>query len=124
MRFVQAIVLLMAFGLQWALAETVEIEGLVAEVQLVDVTELSDQRFLILSLEDGQSFLLPEATRLAAGVGVQVAVRHLPASAGSLPIACAVHVLALPIRIEGEDVMQPARRPFEVYRNSQFECFR
>lgn len=122
MRFFRALILLLILGLQSAAAESVEIEGLVAEVQLIDVTELNEERLLILSIQDGPSLLLPGATQLAAGRGVQVAVRHLPAPEGSLPIACDVRVLALPIAVDGEEVMQPARRPFEVYRNSQAEC--
>lgn len=114
--------LLLVLGLPGVQAGELEIVGRVAEVQLVDVTELNDERFLILSLEQGQSFLLPGATQVAAGRGAQVAVRHLPVGQGELSEACSIRVLALPIRVEGEEVLQPARRPFEVYSNPDDQC--
>lgn len=105
------------------LAETRQVEGIVAEVQLVDASALTDDRFLILTLVEGGSFLLPGATRVAAASGVMVAVDYLaPEAPEALPPACRVRVLGLPIEVDGEKVLHEASRPFEVYRNEDDQC--
>jgi hypothetical protein len=106
-----------------ALGEIRHAEGVVDQVQLLDASAVADESFLILSLVDEHHFLLPEATQLPASPGVLVAVDYLPPEAeGDLPQACRVRVLGMPISIDGEEVLQRASRPFEVYRNSRAEC--
>ncbi|GEM_PF-1582642 len=97
--------------------------GIVEQVQLVVVEGLEDSEFLILELEDGGSFQIPGARQLSAGAGVKVEVESLPVvSPGELPVACRVRVLAVPLEIDGEEVLQEAANPFEVYAAD--ECVR
>jgi hypothetical protein len=117
------IVLLLLLAAAPVRSELDRIEGVVAEVQLLDVAGLSDERFLILSLVDGGSYLLPGVTRLAAAAGVKVSVRYRsPRVPDELPVACSVTVLGMPILVAGEEVLRPASRPFVVYANEQASC--
>lgn len=123
-RWILAALLLVVTGASIA-AEPRATEGVVAQIQLVDVSALADETFLILSLDDERHFLLPETTQLPAAPGVLVAIDYLPAAGeGDLPEACRIKVLGLPITIDGEEVLQRASRPFEVYRNPRAECGR
>lgn len=92
--------------------------GEVESVQLLDASQLGGGDHLILVLEDGQGFRLPGQRSLAVGAGVRVSVAYRPSDdAESLPEACRVQVLAVPIERDGEEAMQQAERPFDVYRN-------
>ncbi len=91
--------------------------GQVEQVQRVQV-EGFESEFLILELDDGSAFQLPDADAISAGQGVKVEVEALPVtSPGELPVACRVRVLAVPLEREGEDYMQEAANPFEVYHD-------
>ena len=97
--------------------------GAVDNVQLVDASELGGDAFLILALEDARHFQLPDQQQLPAGQGTHLEIRYLaPDEPDLLPEACTVTVLAVPITVDGEEVMQEAARPFEVYRNPRSEC--
>lgn len=92
--------------------------GVVETVQLLDATQLGGGDHLVLVFNNGQGFRLPGQRSLAVGPGVRVSVDHLsPEEAEDLPEACSVRVVAVPIERDGEEVMQEAERPFEVYRN-------
>ncbi|QOC23325.1 hypothetical protein IC757_04030 [Wenzhouxiangella sp. AB-CW3] len=108
-----------------AVAQTGETEGVVEQVQLFDASAMTDETFLVLSLTDERHFELPGASQLPAGSGVEVVIDYLePATDddSAMPQACRVRVLAVPIMVEGEEVMQRARRPFEIYRNPEPDC--
>ena len=97
--------------------------GQVDSVQLINASEMGGEAFLILSLQDGRHFQLPDQQQLAAGQGTRLEIRYLaPDEPDLLPEACAVRVLAVPISVDGEEVMQEAARPFEVYRNPRSDC--
>lgn len=115
---------LLALGLSSpALAQLSELEGVVEQVQLLDASAVADETFLILSLAGEHHFLLPEASQLPAAPGVLVAVEYLaPDADGDLPEACRVRVLGMPIHRDGEEVLQRASRPFEIYRNPRADC--
>jgi hypothetical protein len=115
---------LLALGLcTSASAQLREIEGVVDRVQRLDASAVADESFLILSLVGERHFLLPEESHLPAAPGVLVAVDYLqPEQDGDLPQACRVQVLGMPITVDGEEVLQRASRPFEVYRNPRAEC--
>ncbi|MFU8832645.1 MAG: hypothetical protein ACNA7J_10885 [Wenzhouxiangella sp.] len=97
--------------------------GIISEVQLVDATPLGEGAFLILSLEDGSSYLVPDQRQIAGSAGVKVAIRYLPPGQDDeLGQACTVHVLGLPIVLDGEEVLHRAQRPFEIYSNDNPDC--
>ncbi len=99
------------------------VTGRVAEVQLIDITGLDDDGLLILTLEEGQGFLIPGQRNLPASSGVEVQVDYFSGDdPEDLPVACRVQVTAVPVEIDGEEVLQPANRPFEVYRNPDARC--
>ncbi len=118
------LVCMLAAGLTgMASAQVQEAEGIVDKVQLIDASELGGDSFLILRLEDDRNFQLPDQQQLPAGQGTRVAIRYLvPDEPDLLPEACSVTVLAVPIGADGEEVMQEAARPFQVYRNSNEAC--
>lgn len=98
-------------------------EGRVEQVQLIDASEHGGRSFLLLSLDDDRHFELPGADHLAAGEGARVEVEFLDAGDDDrVPVACRVTVLAVPLEVDGEEVMQSARNPFTVYRSERSEC--
>lgn len=119
---------MLAAGLSaMASAQVRDAEGVVDQVQLLDASAVAEAEasFLVLSLTDERHFVLPGTTQLAATEGLEVAIDYLEAEAdddGALPEACRVQVLAVPIQIEGEETMQRASRPFEIYRNPSDAC--
>jgi hypothetical protein len=97
--------------------------GVVREVQLIDVSALGESAILILSLEDGTSYLIPGERQIPASAGVEVAVDYLLPAQDDVPReACTIRVLGLPIVLEGEEVLHRAQRPFEIYRNDNPDC--
>ncbi len=103
-------------------AEPSRTDGLVAEVQLVDATPLGADAMLLLLLDDGRPFLVPDQRNLAVSSGMEVSVTYLPAAEGEVPVACQVKVIAVPVIIAGEERLQTAQRPFSVYRNRSEPC--
>lgn len=98
-------------------------EGLVAELQLIDASELGADATLILSLEDGRVFTVPGQRNVAASGGMKVRIGYMAGEqAGEIPELCWVEVVAMPITIDGEQRLQPAQRAFTVYRNSAPTC--
>ncbi len=119
---VAAMLMLIAFGALPA-ADVQVTTGEVDNVQLVDASELGGDAFLVLALADGRHFQLPDQQQLPAGQGTRLEIRYLaPDEPGLLPEACSVTVLAVPLTVDGEEVMQEAARPFEVYRNHREAC--
>ena len=119
---VLAIAVLVALAFP-ASAELAKRQGLIDEVKLIDIASLEGDSLLIMTLEDGGGFLIPGRRNLAAGPGMQVAVDYLPGDEdGDLPMACRIRVLAVPLTVEGEEILQPASRPFKVYRNPDGRC--
>ena len=114
--------LLVSFGI--VRADDVQVTtGEVESVQLIDASELGGDSFLILALEDGRNFQLPDQQQLPAGQGTRLEIRYLtPDEPDVLPEACSAMVLAVPLTVDGEEVMQEAARPFEVYRNRREAC--
>ncbi|NBB92504.1 MAG: hypothetical protein GVY32_04955 [Gammaproteobacteria bacterium] len=103
-------------------AEPGQAQGRIDRVQLLRVSEHGGEDILLLSLRDGRSFRLPGQRRLAAGPGVEVSLRYLPAGeAGEIPVACRIRVTAVPIERDGRTRLKRADRPFVVYRNSRSE---
>jgi hypothetical protein len=99
------------------------VSGVVSEVRLVDATAMGGETFLILSLEEGRSFLLAGQSQLPAGQGVKVQVSYQPAAeADQLPSACSVEVVAVPIEVDGEVRLQTAQRPFRVFGSDEANC--
>lgn len=116
-----ALVLLLVAGV--ALAGVKTDQGIVASVQLIDSSQLGGGNALIMTFEDGSSYRFPGAERLAAGAGVHLELRYLPAEEVDVPPqACRATVLAIPIERDGEEMLQEAERPFEIYRNSESAC--
>lgn len=106
-----------------ASAQLRNVEGVVLQVQRVDASAVAEETFLILSLVDEHHFLLPEESHLPAAAGVLVAIDYLePEQGGDLPRACRVRVLGMPITVDGEEVLQRASRPFEIYRSAAATC--
>ncbi len=98
-------------------------EGVVADVQLLDVSPLgAEATMLVLLLEDGRGFLIEGERNLAASSGMQVSLSYVPADDGDVAVACQVQVTAVPLLIEGEERLQPAQRPFTVYSNPSESC--
>jgi hypothetical protein len=125
MKFVSIIVAMSALLLACptAAAAVQTVEGTVSEVQLIDTAGLDGPGFLILSLVEGGSYLLPDQQRVGAGRGVRVEVRFLPPDEpGDLPHACSIRVLALPVVVDGQEQLQYAQRPFSVFENADPAC--
>ncbi len=99
------------------------VTGRVAEVQLIEISGFDDSGLLILALEEGQGFLIPGQRNLPASGGVEVRVDYFSGDdPEDLPVACRVQVTAVPVEIDGEEILQPASRPFEIYRNEDVRC--
>jgi hypothetical protein len=99
------------------------VTGRVAKVQLIEISGFDDDGLLILSLEEGHGFLIPGQRNLPASSGVEVRVNYFSGEGPEdLPVACRVQVTAVPVDIDGEEILQPASRPFEVYRNPDARC--
>lgn len=114
-------ILFLAVGI--ALAGVKTATGTVASLQLVDSSQLGGGKVLIATFEDGSSFQFPGAEKIAAGSGVRLEVRYLPARESDVPSqACSARVLAISIERDGREVIKEAERPFEIYRNSDPEC--
>ncbi len=96
--------------------------GLVADLQLVDASQLGMDALLVLVLDDDRGFLIEGERNLPAGRGMQVTIDHLPAEQGELAVACRVLVTAVPLLIGGEEKLQPAQRPFTVFQNPSDTC--
>ena len=121
-----AVSLVVAFSILISAAAVADLRtatGEVDNVQLVDASSLGGETFLIVNFTDGRSFQLPDERQIAAGQGVRLEIHYLaPDEPDLLPEACSVTVLAIPITVDGEEVLREAARPFEVFSNPRTEC--
>lgn len=100
------------------------VTGIVDQIQLIDASSMGAGTELILHLETGEAFRFPHADHVAASAGVKVRIGYRENSdQAKLPAACTATVLALPMGGDPDTPggaghsLQPASRPFEVYRN-------
>lgn len=100
-------------------------EGIVEQVQAVDATAVGSGHMILVVLDDGSQFHFPDTDHLASGDGVRLEIAFLSSSEDDAPpVACSARVLAMPLEIDGETVMQEAHRPFSVYQNPDPACDR
>lgn len=97
--------------------------GTVAQLSRIDTLGAEAEPLLLMQWTDGRVFAFPGIEHLAAGSGVEVQIDYLPADdPGQVPEACAVRLLGLPLVIDGEEVMQPARRPVSIFVSDSAAC--
>ncbi|MGY6554082.1 MAG: hypothetical protein ACXIUM_06130 [Wenzhouxiangella sp.] len=97
--------------------------GTVAQLTRVDTLGAEADALLLMQWTDGRVFAFPGIEHLPAGSGVEVEIDYLPSDdPGRVPVACAARLLGLPVMMDGEEVMQPARRPVPIFSSDSAAC--
>ena len=104
-------------------AELETASGTVGQLTRVDALGAEAEPLLLMQWTDGRMFVFPGIEHLAAGSGVEVEIDYLPSEdPGRVPEACAARLIGLPVMIDGEEVMQPARRPVSIFVSDSAAC--
>ena len=122
MRRVIAVLLLFAL-LPLAAAELESASGTVEQVARVETIGAESEPLLLVQLLGGGVFAFPGIEHLPAGSGVELEIDYLPSDdPGRVPEACAARLIGLPVMMDGEEVMQPARRPVSIFVSDSAAC--
>lgn len=106
-----------------AVAELESTSGIVEQVTRVEAIGAEAEPLLLVQLVEGSVFAFPGIEHLPAGSGVKVEIDYrVPDDPGRVPQACAARLLGLPVMIDGEEVMQPARRPVSIFVSDSEDC--